>query len=99
MPSVKHNHRTGADIFQILQDAPYQGRWEDLKSLSERIRMLKLMRPADMVDSILWDVGYERYLNRITRSGSRYETMMYKVDMLRSPGLRISGRSCLCPAH
>ena len=46
--------------------------------------MLKLMRPADMVDSILWDVGYERYLNRITRSGSRYETMMYKVDMLRS---------------
>ena len=28
--------------------------------------------------------GYERYLNRITRSGSRYETMMYKVDMLRS---------------
>ena len=81
---VKHNHRPGADIFQILRDAPYQGRWEDLKSLSERIRMLKLMRPADMVDSILWDVGYERYLNRITRSGSRYETMMYKVDMLRS---------------
>ncbi|MBC8569913.1 ATP-dependent helicase [Zongyangia hominis] len=80
---VKGNHRPGVSVFSLMQDAPYKGRWDDLRQLSERIERLKLLRPADMIDSVLWDIGYERYLSRTTRSGSRYEAMLYKMDMLR----------------
>lgn len=80
---VKGSHRPGTDVFALLQDAPCQLRWDDLKQLAQRIAGLKLLRPADMIDSVLWDIGYERYLSRTTHSGSRYEAAMYKVDMLR----------------